>query len=157
MGLAHGTGGLFRAFGPETLEKDQRRDGLPFLLVLLAIAGAVVRVVLHRTGRRDDHQRLHRRARCSAASRSSSRSAADPRGLAVPASRIVHDNGRIGIGFGLVHPHDRGLPAMSRAVVPQPSHGLPALSQAGGLFGWMIGEPLAMLLTDVGAYIVLES
>jgi S-DNA-T family DNA segregation ATPase FtsK/SpoIIIE len=41
MGLAHGTGGLFRAFGPETLEKDQRRDGLPFLLVLLAIAGAV--------------------------------------------------------------------------------------------------------------------
>src|SRR6187402_1746389 len=42
MGLAHGTGGLFRAFGPETLEKEQRRDGFPFLLVLFAIAGAVV-------------------------------------------------------------------------------------------------------------------
>ena len=42
MGLAHGVGGLFRAFGPETLEKDQRRDGLPLLLVLLAVIGAVV-------------------------------------------------------------------------------------------------------------------
>ncbi|MGA7147466.1 MAG: cell division protein FtsK, partial [Microbacterium sp.] len=41
MGLAHAVGGLFRAFGPETLEKDQRRDGFPFLLVLLAVAGSV--------------------------------------------------------------------------------------------------------------------
>ena len=42
LGLAHATGGMFRAFGPETLEKDQRRDGFPFLLVLLAVAGAIV-------------------------------------------------------------------------------------------------------------------
>ncbi|UUT35093.1 hypothetical protein L2X98_32995 [Microbacterium elymi] len=42
LGLAHVVGGLFRAFGPETLEKEQRRDGLPFLIVLLAVAGAVV-------------------------------------------------------------------------------------------------------------------
>ena len=40
MGLAHATGGMFRAFGAETLEKDQRRDGFPFVLVLLAIARA---------------------------------------------------------------------------------------------------------------------
>ena len=42
LGLAHATGGMFRAFGAETLEKDQRRDGFPFLLVLLAVAGAIV-------------------------------------------------------------------------------------------------------------------
>ena len=42
LGLAHATGGLFRAFGPETLQKDQRRDGFPFLMVLLAAAGVVV-------------------------------------------------------------------------------------------------------------------
>ena len=41
LALAHATGGMFRAFGPEILEKEQRRDGFPFLLVLLAVAGAV--------------------------------------------------------------------------------------------------------------------
>ncbi|MEI5604314.1 hypothetical protein WB307_48770, partial [Streptomyces brasiliscabiei] len=29
-------------FGPETLERDQRRDGFPFFLVVLAVLGAVV-------------------------------------------------------------------------------------------------------------------
>ena len=33
--------------------------------------------------------------------------------------------------------------------------GLPALSEAGGVLGWMLGEPLALLLTEVGACIVL--
>ena len=42
MGLAHVTGGAARALGPETLAKEERRDGLPFFIVVLAIAGAVV-------------------------------------------------------------------------------------------------------------------
>ena len=37
LGLAHATGALFRAFGPETLEKEQRRDGFPLLLVLYGV------------------------------------------------------------------------------------------------------------------------
>ena len=35
MAVAHGVGGMFRAFGPENLERDQRRDGFPFFLVVL--------------------------------------------------------------------------------------------------------------------------
>ena len=42
MGLAHATGAAFRVLGRETLAKDERRDGVPFLLVLLAVAGAIV-------------------------------------------------------------------------------------------------------------------
>ena len=42
LAMAHGVGALFRVLGKESLEKDQRRDGFPFLLVVLAVAGAVV-------------------------------------------------------------------------------------------------------------------
>ncbi len=67
----------------------------------------------------------------------------------------VHDNGRIGIGFGLLILTIAGFCHVAGGR-PQPSEGLPALSEAGGLFGWMIGEPLALVLTDVGAYVVLS-
>src|SRR5690606_17093505 len=66
-----------------------------------------------------------------------------------PAS--VHDNGRIGIGFGLFTLTIAGFCHVAGGQ-PEPREGMPALSAAGGLFGWMIGQPLAMLLTPIGAY-----
>ncbi|QKJ19807.1 FtsK/SpoIIIE family DNA translocase [Microbacterium hominis] len=155
LGLAHATGGLFRAFGPETLEKDQRRDGFPFLLVLLVIAGAVVEWFFIGT---------------EAAALISAYSVGGLLGREAfilpvlvlllagwmfrhPSS--VHDNGRIGIGFGLLVLAIAGFCHVAGGR-PQPVEGLPALSEAGGLFGWMVAEPLALLLTDVGAYIALS-
>ena len=155
LGLAHATGGLFRAFGPETLEKDQRRDGFPFLLVLLAIAGAVVEwffigsevaatISAYTVG-----GLLGREAFIL------------PVLLLMLAGWMfrhpssVHDNGRIGIGFGLLMVTIAGFLHVAGGR-PEPKAGLPALSEAGGLFGWMIGEPLALLLTPIGAYIVLS-
>ncbi|HWM15002.1 MAG TPA: DNA translocase FtsK 4TM domain-containing protein [Microbacterium sp.] len=154
MGLAHGTGGLFRAFGPETLEKDQRRDGLPFLIVLLAIAGAVNEWFFI-------GNEVAKTISAYTAGGLVGRVAFVLPVLLLllagwlfrhPAS--VHDNGRIGIGFTLFVVTLAGFCHIGGGR-PQPRAGLPALSEAGGVFGWMVGEPLALLLTDVGACVVL--
>lgn len=154
LGLAHATGGLFRAFGPETLEKDQRRDGFPFLLVLLAIAGAV------------NEWFFIGNDVASGISAYTVGALIGREAFVLPVLLLVlagwmfrhpssvHDNGRIGIGFGLLILTIAGFCHVAGGR-PQPSQGLPALSEAGGLFGWMIAEPLAIVLTDVGAYIAL--
>ncbi|HYJ49453.1 MAG TPA: DNA translocase FtsK 4TM domain-containing protein, partial [Microbacterium sp.] len=154
MGLAHGTGGLFRAFGPETLEKDQRRDGLPFLLVLLAIAGAVNEWFFIGNEVADNISAY------TAGGLVGRVAFVLPVLLLLLAGWLfrhpasVHDNGRIGIGFTLFVVSVAGFCHIGGGR-PQPRDGLPALSDAGGVFGWMVGEPLALLLTDVGADIVL--
>ncbi|MFB8147580.1 DNA translocase FtsK 4TM domain-containing protein [Microbacterium sp. NPDC056003] len=155
LGLAHATGALFRAFGPETLEKDQRRDGFPFLLVLLAVAGAVNEWFFIGS---------------DVAATISAYSVGGLIGreaFILPVLLLflagwmfrhpssVHDNGRIGIGFGLLIVTIAGFCHVAGGR-PQPRQGLPALSEAGGLFGWMVGEPLAFVLTDVGAYVALS-
>ena len=144
LGLAHVVGGLFRAFGPETLEKDQRRDGFPFLVVLLAVAGAIVEWFL------------------IGSPASPNISAYSVGGLVGRTAFIlpvllvllagwlfrhpssVNDNGRIGIGFALLIVVIAGFCHVYGGR-PAPSDGLPALSAAGGLFGWMVGEPLSHL------------
>lgn len=154
VGLAHGVGGLFRAFGPETLEKDDRRDGFPFLLVILAVLGAVNEWFF-------------------IGNEVATNISAFSVGLLVgrvafimpvlllllagwlfrhPSS--VHDNGRIGIGFGLFVLAIAGVCHLA-GPRPNPSEGPAAVSAAGGVLGWLVGQPLTYL-TDIPAYIVLS-
>lgn len=153
LGLAHATGGMFRAFGPETLQKDERRDGFPFLLVLLAVAGAVVEWFLIGTEVGTNISAF------TVGALIGREAFIMPVLLLILAGWLfrhpssVHDNGRIGIGFGLFVLAIAGFCHIAGGR-PQPKEGLPSLSQAGGLFGWMVGEPLS-LLTDIGAYVVL--
>ncbi|MCR2828290.1 DNA translocase FtsK, partial [Microbacterium sp. zg.Y909] len=153
MGLAHATGGLFRAFGPETLEKDQRRDGFPFLLVLMAVAGSVVEWFFIGT------EVAATISAYTAGALLGREAFILPVLLLLLAGWLfrhpssVHDNGRIGIGFGLLVLTIAGFCHVLGGR-PQPSELLPSLSAAGGLFGWMIGEPLSYL-TEIGACIVL--
>ncbi|MDJ1115026.1 FtsK/SpoIIIE family DNA translocase [Microbacterium dauci] len=153
MGLAHATGGMFRAFGSESLEKDQRRDGFPFFLVLLAIAGAVVEWFLIGTEIGTNISAY------SVGALIGREAFVFPVFLLLLAGWLfrhppsVHDNGRIGIGAGLFILAVAGF-CHVYGNRPQPSGGLPGLSEAGGLFGWMVGEPLTAL-TEIGAGIVL--
>ncbi|WZH36955.1 MAG: DNA translocase FtsK [Microbacterium enclense] len=154
MAVAHGVGGMFRAFGLENLERDQRRDGFPFFLVVLAVIGAVVEWFFVGND-------------VAALISAYSFGALVGRVAFVlpvlllllagwlfrhPAS--VHDNGRVGIGWALFIITVAGFCHVAGGG-PAPSEGLPVLSLAGGLAGWILGEPLS-LLTDVGAYIALS-
>lgn len=154
MGLAHLTGGAARALGPETLAREERRDGLPFFLVLLAIAGAVVEWFLindpvARTLDAYTFGGLFGRV-----------------AFALPVVMLmfavwlfrhpssVHDNTRIGIGLGMLLITVSGLCHLFGGQ-PSPSAGMPVLATAGGILGWMLAQPLILLITDVGAGIVL--
>ncbi|TFD69899.1 FtsK/SpoIIIE family DNA translocase [Cryobacterium gelidum] len=154
MGLAHLTGGAARALGPEKLSKDERRDGLPFFLVLLAISGAIVEwflindVVAQKLDAYTFGGLFGRVA------------------FALPVILLVfsvwlfrkpssvHDNGRIGIGLSLLLVTISGLCHIF-GVQPEPQDGMPALALAGGVIGWMIAAPLILLTTSIGATIVV--
>ncbi|MDR6868674.1 S-DNA-T family DNA segregation ATPase FtsK/SpoIIIE [Microbacterium resistens] len=153
-GLAHGVGGLFRAFGPENLEKEQRRDGFPLLLVLLAAVGAVTEWFFI------GNQVAATISAYSVGGLIGRAAFVMPVLLLLLAGWLfrhpssVHDNGRIGIGFGLFTLALAGVCHVAGAR-PQPKQGMPALSESGGLFGWMLGEPLAFL-SPIAAYVALS-
>ena len=141
MGLAHATGGAFRVLGKETLAKEERRDGVPLLIFLLAVAGAVVEWF----------------------------NPADPVAVALDSwtfgllfGRVafalpvimllfaiwlfrhpssVHDNTRIGIGVTLLIITISALCHIFGGA-PAPTDGVEALARAGGLLGWVLAAPL---------------
>ncbi|MFB2582093.1 DNA translocase FtsK 4TM domain-containing protein [Herbiconiux sp. P15] len=155
LGLAHVVGGAARAFGPEKLAKDERRDGLPFLFFLLAASGALVEWFLASNAVAD------------------SISAWTFGGLfgrvsyALPVIMLllalwlfrhpasVNDNGRIGIGLSVFLVTVAGL-CHTFSGAPDPSAGIEQLAVAGGIVGWLVAAPLMALITPIGTAIVLS-
>ena len=151
MLLAHGLGGLIRAFSTEKLAAEDRRDGAPFFVFLLSVFGALFAWFLINE---PWAQVLHA---FSFGLLFGSVAFALPAVFFVysfylfrhPAS--VRDSSRFAVGFWLFlsviaaffHIF-AGRPAPNR-------DGAMGLAEAGGLFGWVLGEPLVSLLTHWGA------
>ncbi|MDQ0574982.1 DNA translocase FtsK [Agromyces albus] len=154
MGLAHVAGGAARALGPETLQKEERRDGLPFFIIVLAIAGAVVEWFFIND---PVAQALDSWTFGGLFGRVA---------FALPVIMLlfavwlfrhpssVHDNTRIGIGLGLLLLTVSALCHLFGGA-PEPRDGMTVLARAGGILGWMLAAPLTLLITTIGATIVV--
>ncbi len=154
MGMAHLVGGAARALGPERLAKEDRRDGLPFFFVVLAIIGGIVEWFLI------NNPGAQLVSAWTVGALIGRLSFVFPVFLLIfavwlfrhPASQ--HDNTRVGIGLSLLLVSVAGFLQVF-AGQPQPSDGVEVLADAGGIIGWMIGAPLVALLTVWGAGLVL--
>ncbi len=143
LGLAHVAGGAARTFGPETLQKEQRRDGVPFLLLLLAVIGGGVEWFL-RTNTVAQAVHLY-----TFGGLLGSITVGLPVFMAILALWLfrhpatVHDNGRIGVGSAMLIVSSSTL-AQVIAGNPQPEH-LERLAAGGGVAGWLVVTPLEAL------------
>jgi DNA segregation ATPase FtsK/SpoIIIE, S-DNA-T family len=140
MGLAHVVGGAARLLGRETLAKEERRDGVPFFIFVLAIAGAVVEWFLP-----NDAVAVALDAYTFGGLFGRVAYALPVIMLLVavwlfrhPAS--VHDNTRMGIGVGLLLTTIAGLCHVLGGQ-PAPADGMEVLARAGGVTGWLITWP----------------
>ena len=150
LGFAHTVGAAARLFGRETLAKDERRDGVPFFIFLLAIAGAFVEwfnpsdpvaITLDAWTFGGLFGRL---------------------AFALPVIMLlfaiwlfrhpssVDDNGRIGVGLSLLLVSVSGLCHIFGGQ-PQPGG---ALAIGGGIVGWILGNSLVNVLSAPGAVAV---
>jgi DNA segregation ATPase FtsK/SpoIIIE and related proteins len=144
MGLAHAVGGAARLFGKETLAPEERRDGVPFLLVVLAIGGAVVEWInpTHEVAiALDAHTFGYIFGRVA---------------FALPVIMLVfavwlfrhpssvHDNGRLGIGLVLLLTSVSGLCHVFGGQ-PQPVDGAIPMAHGGGILGWIVAQPFVAI------------
>jgi S-DNA-T family DNA segregation ATPase FtsK/SpoIIIE len=154
LGLAHVVGGAARVLGKETLAKDERRDGFPFFLFILAVVGAVIEWF----------------------------NPLDPVAIALDAytfgglfGRVafalpvimlvfavwlfrhpasVHDNGRIGIGLTILL---TTISALCHIFGGQPGWPLVSteIAAAGGVLGWLLAAPLLLATEWVAVPVVV--
>jgi S-DNA-T family DNA segregation ATPase FtsK/SpoIIIE len=138
MGLAHVVGAGARALSPDKIAKEDRRDGLPFFLFILGVAGSVFVWFL---AKQDWAVGLNVVTFGLLFGRVSY---ALPVVLVIFAIYLMRNpsstrnNGRIGMGLFLLLVSISGFFHTFAAKPPQPSDGEWALAYAGGVFGWLV-------------------
>ena len=148
--FAHITGSLARSFSQEKIAREDRRDGLPFLLIILAVAGAVINWFMPTV---EWTQAVHTWTFGLIFGLLS---------VVLPVIMVifsvylmrhpstVRDNGRIGFGLFLFLITVSGFFYLFNSAVTPQSHP-EQLRNTGGLLGWLIGIPLLSGLTIWGA------
>ena len=150
LAVAHFFGGIIRAFSTEKLAKEDRRDGAPFFLLLLSIAGGLNAWFLIQE---PWAQIAHNYSFGMLFGLVSYSLPVVFFGYALylfrhPAS--VRDSSRFALGFWLFLSVVSGF-FHAFSTLPSPQDGVDAIAEAGGLFGWLIGGPLVSVLTIYGA------
>jgi len=147
MAVAHGMGGLIRAFSTEKLAPEDRRDGAPFFVFLLSVFGALFAwFLINEPWANFLHAYSFGLLLGSVA-------------YGLPAVFFVYsfylfrhpasvrDSSRFAVGFWLFL---SVVAAFFHIFGERPTpnrDGPEGLARAGGLFGWLVGEPLVSLLT----------
>ena len=154
MVLAHSVGAAARALSPDQIAKEDRRDGIPFFMFLLGIAGAFFSWFLINE---DLALGLHVVTFGLLFGKLA---------LALPVVMVVFaiylmrhpsttkDNGRIGMGLFLLLVSISGFFHLLGSQ-PAPSDGEWKLAYNGGLFGWLISWPFLNTITVWGAVPVM--
>jgi len=154
MVLAHAVGAAARALSPDQIAKEDRRDGIPFFMFLLGIAGAIFSWFLINE---DLALGLHVVTFGLLFGKLA---------LALPVVMVVFaiylmrhpsttkDNGRIGMGLFLLLVSISGFFHLLGSQ-PVPSDGEWKLAYNGGLFGWLISWPFLNTITVWGAVPVM--
>jgi len=155
MAVAHGLGGLVRAFSTEKLAAEDRRDGAPFFVFLLSVLGVVFAwFLINEPWAEFLHAYSFGLLFGSVA-------------FSLPAVFFVYsiylfrhpasvrDSSRFALGFWVFL---SVIAAFFHIFGSRPTpnqDGAIGLSKAGGLFGWLVGEPLVSTITIWGAVPVL--
>jgi S-DNA-T family DNA segregation ATPase FtsK/SpoIIIE len=138
MGFAHVVGAGARALSPDKIAKEDRRDGLPFFLFILGVAGAAIAWFL---AKQDWAIGLNVVTFGLLFGRIAY---VLPVVLVIFAIYLMRNpsstrnNGRIGIGLFLLLVSLSGFFHIFTSKPPQPSDGEWALAFAGGVFGWLV-------------------
>ena len=145
MAMAHAVGSVFRLFPDEPVHPDDRRDGVPFVLFVLAIGGIVIEWFNYGVGWATTV------ALFTVSSVFGRVSFALPIVLLMLAARLFRhpaqrsDNTRIGVGVVLWL---LSIAAISHLAVGRPIAGeasLEQLAMAGGFLGYVVAEALVFL------------
>ena len=152
--FAHITGALARSLSQEKIAREDRRDGLPFFIIILAVAGAVINWFMPTV---DWTQVLHT---WTFGLMFGVLSVILPVIMIIFAVYLmrhpstVRDNGRIGFGLFLLLVTISGFCYLFNSSATPQNHP-ELLRNSGGLLGWLIGIPLLSGLTIWGAVPVL--